>query len=253
MEQSSLLTSVLLFLLAAVIFVPLGKRFGAVTRSTNKGLLVVHQQSLLLHIIRKFKEVGIQDTYVVAGYQRERLKKEVGSQATIILNPFYSVSGILGSFWMARQALKDSPFLFTTSDHYFESQVLAQCLGSCRDVCVVVQKKKRYTKEDAKVILKGDEVVAMEKDLPVKEAQGEFGGMVYFSQKGARLFFKILENTLEKAVLKGYVMDILNRMRDQHGMPIHYSLCFEGSRIEIDSVYDLIKARKLGRRDEIQV
>lgn len=29
MEESSLLTSVLLFLLAAVIFVPLGKRFGA--------------------------------------------------------------------------------------------------------------------------------------------------------------------------------------------------------------------------------
>lgn len=226
----------------------LGTRLGAVTHRTNKGLLKVDGKPLLSHIITKLKKERIQDIFVVSGYQSQRLKSCVDGHATILFNPFYRVSGILGSFWLARPYLENFPFLFTTSDHYFHPSVLKNCLKFSLDICIVVQKKNDYTKEDAKVILHKNQVLRLGKDIPLDKVDGEFGGMVYFSQRASRLFFRILENTLEKGELKGYVMDILNQMRDDYLMPIFYSICGVDSRIEIDSVHDLILARRMSQR-----
>jgi L-glutamine-phosphate cytidylyltransferase len=223
----------------------LGSRFGAVTRNTNKGLLEVEEKSVLMHSLEKLQAAGIDETYVVGGYQFGQLRQRIGDVATLIFNPFYEVSGILGSFWSAQPYLKDCAFVFTTSDHFYCPTVLADCLQTEDEINIVVQQKSNYTKEDLKVILDGAEVVHMGKDLSPESAHGEFGGMAYFSQAGSQLFFRALQNMLENGQLKGYVADALMQVRTEYGVPIRYSLCHDGSRIEIDSVHDLREARKI--------
>jgi choline kinase len=181
---------------------------------------------------------------------RKGARKGARKEAKTLFNPFFQVSGILGSFWAARSFLEGENFLFTTTDHFFHPSVLRGCL--CRhsnhlcDIRIVIQKKSRYTREDAKVVIRKSEILKLGKDLPLRQADGEFGGMAYFSSRASRLFFRLLQIQLEKEGLEGYVMDILNRMKEQY--PICFSTCGEGERIEIDSVYDLIEARKMAKK-----
>ena len=88
-------------------------------------------------------------------------------------------------------------------------------------------------------------MVELGKHIPVKEADGEFAGMSYFSPKASRYFFEELQSHFEHHGLHGYMMDILIKISQKHKIPISYTLCEESSRIEIDSVHDLIVARRL--------
>ena len=230
----------------------LGKRLGFLTRNMNKGLLKVSGRPLILDILEKLNAEGLNDIFIVTGYQAEHLRKHIDSEAKTLFNPFFRVSGILGSFWAARSFLEGENFLFTTTDHFFHPSVLKGCLchhsnHRC-DVRIVIQKKRRYTREDAKVIIRGSGVLKLGKDLPLQRSDGEFGGMAYFSRSASRLFFRLLQIQLEKEGLEGYVMDILNRMKEQFHVPICFSTCGEGARIGIDSVYDLIEARKMAKK-----
>jgi len=112
----------------------LGKRFGALTKRTNKCLLHVEGKPLVVYIVEKFKKVGIKDIYVTSGYQNAVVEKYLKSSTKVIYNPFYRVSGILGSFWEARHAMAGKAFLFTTSDHFFHPSVLQNLLKKHGDI-----------------------------------------------------------------------------------------------------------------------
>lgn len=226
----------------------IGKRLGALTASKNKALLHVGKKALITHIVEKLRARGIRDIRVVTGFQAGQVEKALGRDARAVFNPFYRVSGILASFWQARAALDGHAFVFTTSDHFFHPSVLADCLKPGADVRIVVQKKPVYTREDAKVLLRGPRVVAISKDLPVRSAQGEFGGMVFFSARASKIFFEELERHFKKGDLGGYMMEVLRASCDRHGVPIRYSICGRNTRIEVDSVHDLIAARRLAGR-----
>ena len=226
----------------------LGKRFGVLTKRTNKCLLHVDGKPLIVHIVEKFKKVGIKDIYVVSGYQNSPVEKHLKSGVKVLYNPFYRVSGILGSFWEARHIIEGKAFLFTTSDHFFHPSVLQNLIRKRSDIRIVIQRKKSYTKEDAKVIIRGIRVTRMGKDIPLTSANGEFGGMTYFSTRASRLFFKELKHHFEKGDLHGYMMNILMVLNHKYSIPIHYSICQESSRIEVDSVHDLIRARQMAQK-----
>jgi choline kinase len=225
----------------------MGKRFGFLTHRVNKSLMKVEGKPLVAHIVDKLQKSGIREIYVATGYQSHQLERCLANRAGCVFNPFYKVAGILGSFWEARFHLEGNAFIFTTSDHFFHPSVLKGCLKGGADIRVVVQKKQRYTKEDAKVILRGSEVVDLGKDLPVDGADGEFGGMACFSAKASALFFKELRSHFDKGELGGYMMGILKAIRQKHNLPIRYSLCGENTRIEVDSVHDLIAARSMAK------
>lgn len=224
-----------------------GRRFGALTRQTNKCLLHVEGKPLLTHILDKLEAAGIRETVLVTGYQNRAVRKCAGRRARAIFNPFYRVSGILASFWAARSELDGKAFLFTTSDHFFHPSVLRSCLRPVPSIRIVVQKKKRYTREDAKVTIQGLNVLDLAKSIPVSEAHGEFAGMAYFSARASARFFEELHSHFENGDLGGYMMDIMKRVRQKHAMPIRYAACAEDTRIEVDSVHDLIEARTLAR------
>jgi choline kinase len=225
----------------------MGKRLGALTQSQNKSLLRIGGKPLITHLLAQLKRSGIRDIVVVTGYESSKLVKTIGPSARAVYNPFYRVSGILGSFWQARPFLEKNAFLFTTSDHFFHPSVLRDCLKRQNGLTIVVQKKKTYTNEDAKVIIKKKSVIRMGKDIPPQHADGEFGGMVLFSRRASRLFFLELEAHFKKGGLGSYMMDILQIVAQKYRIPISYTLCRENSRIEVDSVHDLIKARRLSK------
>ena len=233
----------------------MGKRFGAITQKIHKGLLEINGKPLIFDIIEKLKTYPFSEIMVVTGYQSDKVKKVLPSDIKTIFNPFYAVSGILGSFWAAKPLLENHPFLFTTCDHFFHKSVLTSCLTKESALSICVEKKKSYTAEDAKVLIKNGEVIQLGKEIPVHQADGEFGGMAYFSQTTSQKFFKELEIYFEKGKVTGYVMDIMNALKEKYSIPISVALCSENSRIDVDYVKDLRDARNKikGKHNEIQI
>jgi choline kinase len=222
-----------------------GKRMGALTNSTNKALMKVGQESLIIHSLKNFRAMGLSDIIVVVGYKRNEVIKEIGSLANCIYNPFFHVSGILVSLWMAQKFLKGKKFIFSTSDHFFHKDVLKALLKQPEELRVLVQKKKLYSKEDAKVRIKNSKVIQMSKQIPPEQSNGEFAGMAYFGARASRYFFEELEDFFENGRLDSYVMDAIMEISKKKKIPIDCTICKENQRIEIDSVSDLVKARRL--------
>ena len=222
-----------------------GKRMGALTKPTNKALMKVGGKSLIVHSLKKFKTLGLSDITVVVGYKRNLVVKEIGSSANCIFNPFFHVSGILVSLWMAQKFLRGKKFVFSTSDHFFHIDVLKALLKQPGEIKVLVQKKKSYTKEDSKVRIRNLQIIQMSKKIPLEQSHGEFTGMAYFGARASRYFFEEIENFFENGKLNDYVMDVIMEIGKKKKIPINYTLCKENQRIEIDSVMDLVNARKL--------
>lgn len=218
---------------------------GALTISTNKALMKVGRESLIVHSIKNFKALGLSDITIVVGYKGTQVIREIGSLANCIYNPFFRVSGILVSLWMAKKFLKGKKFVFSTSDHFFHKDVLDTLLKHPEELKVLVQKKRSYLKEDAKVKIRNLRIIQMSKQIPREQANGEFAGMAYFGASASRYFFEELENFFENGRLEDYVMDVIMEISKKKKIPINYTLCNENQRIEIDSVNDLVKARKL--------
>jgi len=234
-------------LIAVIPAAGLGRRFGAVTRNMSKGLLMVGGKPLLLHSIEQLQQAGIRNIFVVTGYQSDKLQRVLGRKIKTIFNPFYRVSGVVGSMWAAKPYIEGKAFLFTACDHFYHPMILKACLKTRSNVHIIVHKKRRYTKEDVKVLIRKNRVIDLGKNIPTTAAHGEFAGMVYLSAKASKLFYEVLTDHLEDQRLDGYVLDVLKDMTNKHRMPIHFSWCYGKSRIEIDSVADLIEARKIVR------
>lgn len=222
-----------------------GRRFGAIGRQIHKGLLKVGRVTLVERQVNQLLRAGVRPIYCVTGYQSEQIERCLNSIVRFIYNPFFRRSGILGSFWEARCVLEGRPLLFTTVDHLFRDAVLRGCLRIRGDIVIVVQKKRRYHAEDAKVILRGDRVETIAKAMPADEADGEFGGMMKLSPSASRRFFQALDQMMRDGKLDALVLDVLMHLKTSFGMPIRYSLCGELDRIEIDHVPDLVMARRL--------
>ena len=233
---------------AVVTAAGLGRRFGALTHNTNKCLQTVNGVPLLIDILDKLQARGIDGIHVITGYQRSKVERALAGRARPHFNPFYEKTGIVVSLWMAQAALRGSPFVFTTGDHYFTPMVLDACLEPSEGVRFVLQEKERCDAEDAKVVFEAGAVRRFGKQIAVARAAGEFAGMARFSARASELFFATAERRLEAGDYNFLVMDVFNEMIEAGDVPFDCARVPEGSRIEIDHVHDLRRARGLAGR-----
>ncbi len=222
-----------------------GSRLGALTRYSNKCLLRVHAKPLILDIIEKLQSRGLADITVTTGHARERVEDVVRGRAVPVFNPDYATTGIIASLWQARDRLAGEPFLFTTGDHFFHPAVLVDCLRHAGGVRFVVQSRDILDAESSKVVIRGERVVRFGKDIPADEASGEFAGMAAFDAASSASFFDLIAACLGRGATQLYVMDILNLMIERGIGPWSWAACGPAARIEIDTVKDLRRARRL--------
>ena len=220
-----------------------GTRLEHLTHVTNKGLIKVGKVTLLEHTISALNGYGINEIYIITGHHYANVEKKMKGKAKCIYNPFYSVSGIIASIWFAKNYLQGQKFIFTPCDHIFHPKLLENCLNAKEDIVVSVEKKE-CDWEDAKVIIRNNEIINMGKDIPLEKANGEFTGLMKVGKKGSSLFWNEVDVLMREGNLKAYVMDALIKLRKKGGRltPLYTN---NYPRIEIDYIADLKAARNL--------
>ena len=238
-----------------------GLRLGQHTKDIPKALLDLNGKSILERQISLLREYGVNEIFVVTGYQRE---KHVLKDIEYIFNPRYSETEQLASMMVARTKIFDD-VLVIFGDIIFDSQILQQILASNDDIAIAIDLdwKKSYNERPDNPKSLADKVLINQKKIvriSAKEissdienqAVGEFLGVIKLSANGSRIIIKKYEE-LEKSCVgkfhdadsfeKAKLVDILQELIDSK-IEI-YSITISGKWCEIDTPMDLERARKI--------
>ena len=238
-----------------------GLRLGQHTKDIPKALLDLNGKSILERQISLLRQHGINEIFVVTGYQRE---KHTLKDIEYIFNPRYAETEQLASMMVARTKISDD-VLIIFGDIVFDEQILQQILVSNDDIGIAIDLdwEKSYNERPDNPKSLADKVLIYQKkiqqisakitSLSMKNQQiGEFLGVIKLSRRGSKIMvqkYQELErshkgkfhdaSSLEKAKLVDILQELIDSKIEIYTIPITGKWC------EIDTPKDLERARKI--------
>lgn len=228
-----------------------GKRLLPLTAERPKCAVTIHGQSMIEWQIDELIKCGVEDICVMLGYGADIVVKLLDERygkgrIRTIFNPFYSVADNLGTCWVARSEMTED-FVLINGDTLFRAPVLEKLLGSApHPITITIDRKSSYDIDDMKVIVAGDRLAHVGKDLPLDQVNGESIGMLLFRGEGPSLFQRTVEEVLRTpAGLKRWYLSVIDELAQQ--MPV-WTCCIEGLAWgEVDCPDDLKHAENVVR------
>ncbi len=154
-----------------------GSRLGSLTEDLPKSLLRINGKRILDINIAMLHKYGIWDITVVTGFQDEKMIEATRGipGITLIYNPFYEFTNVIGSYYMGMSQLHDD-FIYLHADTICDIHIFEQLLKSDGDI-VLPTDTKPCDDEAMKVRLENGKIVEITKYMPVEVAAGEFIGI----------------------------------------------------------------------------
>jgi len=184
------------------------------------------------------QESGIKDIVVITGHLSEKVEafcKKLGIKT--LFNPFYEVSGMGLTLWVARNELEDD-FILLYSDVLFDKSIIKNLMDNKGDICMAI-KKDDLREEAEKVIEMDGEIMEVSKAQKENE-NGEFIGVAKFSRIGAQDLVSKLDQISRMNINASliYVIDSLIT----EGKKIQACDIKNAKFLDIDFPEDLLKA-----------
>jgi choline kinase len=226
-----------------------GRRLLPLTAEVPKCALQIERRSLIEWQIDALLKCGVHEVIVVLGFRAEKVESILASRydpshVRVLYNPFYSVSDNLVSCWIARAQMTED-FLLLNGDTLFETAVLARLLrSSSRPVTLATDRKQAYDIDDMKVMLNGNRVIRVDKNLKPEQSHRESIGMLLFRDDGPLLFAAAVERALrEPRALKQWYLSVID---DMAKAGLVWQCSIQGLHwTEVDCDRDLEEAQKL--------
>ncbi len=233
---------------AAVLAAGRGVRMGG---ETPKSLIPVRaHEPLLYYILGGLEQAGVDDLLVVTGHRPTDIERYVGEhwshQSQFVFNARYAS---WGNFHSVRLALDQSPgfdLLVLNSDVVVHPQVLKWVIRAPGDLVMAIEKRDDLDDEDMRVRLRGDEVLAIGKNLKRAFGHGEFAGVSLLRAGAARPYLELSTEAEWSGDTGLYYEDIYARMLDR--VEARAVLVEPGEYAEVDRWSDMEAAAKVIQR-----
>ena len=182
-----------------------GSRLLPLTQDLPKALLDINGHTLIGRQIDAFAACGVTEFVVVTGFRPDlmeealaRIARRNGVTIRSVYNPFYAVADNLASCWMARHEMTGD-FIQVNGDNVFRAD-LAQALLRAKGAPIIaaVDRKAHYDADDMKVILQGERLLRIGKELPLAEVNAEALGFYVFRDEGPALYRQTLEEMMRE-------------------------------------------------------
>ncbi|CAN5500149.1 NTP transferase domain-containing protein [soil metagenome] len=225
-----------------------GSRLGAHTDDRPKSLIDLGGISPLELQIDVLASRGIQRVLVVTGYRREEVEAAAIARAAgrlevrPIWNPFWPVTNVIGSAWMAREHLTTS-FVYLHADTVFEPSILDDLLAADGDAVLPIDFRP-CEPEQMKASVVNGRVVHLSKELGAEETAGEFIGIGVFRDAALAHVRAGLDAVLAEGTLTAYFEGALKHAIDA-GLEVRTVATAGRAWTEIDFEADLELARSL--------
>lgn len=195
---------------AIILAAGMGRRLGA---GRPKCLLDVGGASILHRQLAAFRSAGIEHFVLVVGYACDQVCEHVADQPgriEFIINERYAETNTIYSLYLARQWF-GAGFYYANGDVVFDRR-LVERLRDASDPDVLAVKPERCGQEEVKVVVRGDRIVGIGKELDPARSLGEFVGVARFGAGLVPSFAQMLAICVEA---EGIVGDHFERAVDR--------------------------------------
>ena len=161
-----------------------GSRLGSLTQEKPKSFLEIRGIKLIEYNIALLHEHGIKDIIIVTGYQNEMFEElaEKTEGIRCVYNPFYEMTNVLGSFFMAQEYLADTDTVYMHADTLCAPEIFEIMLRTDADMVLPVEFKE-CDEEAMKVKTNNGLVIEISKNIPCSEGEGEFIGIMKIGRR----------------------------------------------------------------------
>ncbi len=188
-----------------------GKRLSGYTREP-KCLLSIEGKPIIQHQIEMLGGCGVRDIVVVTGYEADKVETFLGSidsvKVTTVHNPFYKTTNVLGSFWFGMRELRED-FVYLEGDTIFERDIFDDIINSKAD-CALSIKFGDVDEEAMKVVIEGNKLLEISKEIDYDRADGEFIGLAKFSDRARKILSKITDRRVRDQYFNDYFEYAIN-------------------------------------------
>ncbi|MDT8368555.1 MAG: phosphocholine cytidylyltransferase family protein [Longimicrobiales bacterium] len=231
-----------------------GTRLGSVTDHQPKCLVDLGGTSILAHQLDNCEAAELDEAVVVTGSFASDVDDEIDRWRTSaprrlavrsLYNPFFDVANNMISLWAARGEM-DRDFITINGDNVFDWRILeALVRHEGGPITVTIDTKEGYDEDDMKIVLRDGRIRAMNKEIPLAEANGESIGIMRFTGAGRALLSEELEAMarLETYAREWYVQAIERiAIRGDHVdvMPVG---AFRWAEVDFPEDLDVARAR----------
>ncbi|MDE0041732.1 MAG: phosphocholine cytidylyltransferase family protein [Candidatus Poribacteria bacterium] len=239
-----------------------GVRLMPTTANTPKCFAEVNNRRILDWGLQAFADNDIEHICFIGGYAIEKVRRDY-PQFVFYHNANWENNNILASLMCAEPEMEES-FFCCYSDILFKPDIVTDLIASDGDISLAVDTRwlERYTHrtehptDDAEKVTVLDGVVTqIHREIPEKEAHGEFIGVAKFSTEGEHLLREHYHRSRQRygdkpyreapSFRKAYLIHLFQEMIEE-GVEMQHVDC-AGGYMEIDTQQDLELARKLWR------
>ena len=175
-----------------------GSRLMPYTKTTPKPLIKIKDNKSILELaleeVKKSKVIS--EVILVVGYLAEQIEAKVneigGIKIKTLYNPYFEVSGNLHSLWFSHHEMSGEDIMVTNADNIIDASVFKR-LSKCEGMTYVVCKNDKLQEDDMKVLIEGDEVVNVSKDIKVNDGIMESVSLVKISKNKLKDFKDMLD------------------------------------------------------------
>jgi len=229
-----------------------GRRLLPLTAGMPKCGVEICGRSLLEWQLREIAQCDVEEVVVVSGFHAEYVDELVDRMDMVpvrtLHNPFYDASDNLGTCWVARHEMQGD-FIILNGDTLFESGIMQKLLASDVDapITLVTDRKGDYDEDDMKVVVEGNRLQRVGKQLALDTVNGESIGMMVFRDGGPELFVRTIEGLMRTdRGLKMWYLSAIDGLAqegqvstcDIHGL----SWCEIDDRGDLDNAANVVSA-----------
>jgi len=211
------------------------------TKETPQCLLKIKGKTILEHQLDILSKAGISDVAVICGHLADKVESFCkGLGIKTLLNPFYSVSGMAMTLWVAREELKGG-FVLLYSDILFDPKVINGLLENRADVCMAI--KKGGLREEAEKVVEESGVIKSITKAEMEGETGEYIGIAKFSAPGAEKLIEELKEIAKANINTSFITVIDSLVKK--GVPVSAYDVKGSPFVDIDFPDDLEKAERV--------
>jgi choline kinase len=233
---------------AVVLAAGQGTRIRSLHGEHPKCLIEVDGSTILDHQLEALSMAGINDIAIVVGYKKEQIISHVRTRSLTnnqrihyIENPVFAITNNIYSLWLALDWLQGDSFIVLNADVIFDPDILQLAVRVYAPISMIVD--PLWRDETMKVIIEGDRVTEMSKNVSREEFSGTYIGITVFSESIHNEFLR----KMHKLISSGRVDDFFNSAVQElanEGVLVGFTSTDGLAWAEIDDPVDLSFAQR---------
>ena len=206
--------------------------------------------TIMQRLVRKIRKIDAEaEIIVVVGYMYNQIQKELeDDNVKFVHNPFYSVTGSMGSLWFARDFLQRENVAIINGDIVASDKLMRDVVSKHTDYPYVLLDSTHRDANKYNVQVQGDLVCVMSKNL--SNFSGNYASITKLDAVSSRFLLEQLDQMVHEEMYNLFFEDALVQMVFQKNFELYYKDIKDYKWTEVDCVDDLLKARQIQAENE---